>query len=37
MKTKKSRERKHKPDKQSNMHTKNPDKTKYKTRPIATF
>jgi hypothetical protein len=49
MKTKKSRERKDKLDKQSNMHkkttnrtsratcTKNPYKTKYKTRPIATF
>ena len=33
MKTKKSRERQYKPDKQRNMH-KNTDKTKYKTRPI---
>jgi len=33
MKTKKSRERQHKPVKQRNTHQTKTDKTKYKTRP----
>ena len=33
MKTQKSRERQHKPDKQRNTHQAKTDKTKYNTRP----
>ena len=36
MKTQKSREREHKPDKQRNTHQEKTDKTKYKARPKKT-